>query len=62
LSGPDITAYLHGLYSKASDVYSLEDAADEERRRQRKEILKWFSGQGEEAKKKFGDYMAFREV
>ena len=62
LFGPDITAYLHELYSKASDVYSLEDAADEEQRRQRKEVLKWFSGQGDEAKKKFGVYMAFREV
>jgi hypothetical protein len=61
LFGPDIAAYLHELYGKASDIYSLEDAVDEEPKKQRIAALKWFSGQGDEAKKNFGKYMAFRE-
>jgi hypothetical protein len=61
LFGSDIKTYLDDLYGKASDVYSLENAADEEQKNQRKQALLWFSGQGEELKKKFGKYMAFRE-
>jgi hypothetical protein len=61
LFGSDIAAYLHELYGKASDVYSLEAATDEEPRKHRVATLLWFSGQGDEAKKKFGKYMAFRE-
>jgi hypothetical protein len=62
LFGADIAAYLHELYGKASDVYSLEDATDEGPKNQRKAALKWFSGQGDEAKKNFGKYMAFKEA
>jgi hypothetical protein len=62
LFGPDIAAYLHELYGKASDVYSLEGATDEESKKQRIEALKWFSGQGDEAKKRFGIYMAFKKA
>ena len=61
LFGSDIKAYLHELYGKASDVYALENPVDDEQRGLRKETLKWFSGQGDELKKKFGKYMAFRE-
>jgi hypothetical protein len=61
LFGSDIKAYLHELYGKASDVYALENPVDDEQRSLRKETLKWFSGQGDELKKKFGKYMAFRE-
>lgn len=62
LFGPDIAAYLHELYGKASDVYSLEEATDEESKKQRIEALNWFSGQGDEAKKRFGVYMAFKKA
>jgi hypothetical protein len=61
LFGSDIKAYLHDLYGKASDLYALENPADEEQKNQRKQTLLWFSGQGDELKKKFGKYMAFRE-
>jgi hypothetical protein len=61
LFGADIKAYLHDLYSKATDVYASENAVDEEQKKQRKETLLWFVGQGDELKKKFGKYMAFRE-
>jgi hypothetical protein len=61
LFGSDIKTYLDDLYGKASDVYSLESATDKEQMDQRKQALLWFSGQGEELKKKFGKYMAFKE-
>jgi hypothetical protein len=61
LFGPDIASYLHELYGKAVDIYSLEGALDEEPRKQRVAALKWFSGQGDEAKRKFGRYLAFKE-
>jgi hypothetical protein len=61
LFGSDIKAYLADLYGKASDVYTLENAADEPQKNQRKQTLLWFSGQGDGLKKKFGKYMAFRE-
>jgi hypothetical protein len=61
LFGSDIKAYLDELYGKASDVFTLENPVDEEQRKQRRETLLWFSGQGDELKKKFGKYMAFRE-
>lgn len=62
LFGADIAAYLHELYGKASDVYSLEGATDEVPRKQRVATLLWFSGQMQEAKTKFGRYMAFPEA
>ncbi len=62
LFGPDIAAYLHELYGNASDVNSLEGAIDQESRQQRRAALKWFSGQGDEAKRKFGTYMAFKKA
>ena len=61
LFGPDITAYLSELYGKAADVHVFEDAPDQESKNQRKQALLWFSGQGDELKKKFGKYMAFKE-
>ncbi len=61
LFGSDIAAYLHELYGKAAEIYGLENAVDEEPRKQRVRALMWFSGQGDEAKKKFGEYMAFRD-
>jgi hypothetical protein len=61
LFGADIKTYLNELYSKASDVYALENPVEEEQREKRKQTLLWFSGQGDELKKKFGKYMAFRE-
>jgi hypothetical protein len=61
LFGSDIAVYLHELYGKAAEVYALADVPLEEAN-QRAEVLKWFSGQGDEAKKKFGKYMAFREA
>jgi tRNA A-37 threonylcarbamoyl transferase component Bud32 len=61
LFGSGIAKYLHELYEKAVDVYSLENAVDEQPRRQRVDALRWFSGQGDESKKKFGEYMAFRD-
>jgi hypothetical protein len=60
LFGADITEYLHKLYGKASDLYALKDLPPEEIHRQT-EVLLWFSGQGEELKKKFGMYMAFKD-
>jgi hypothetical protein len=60
LFGPDITAYLHELYGKAADVHVYEDAVDQELRNQRKEALLWFSRQGDELKRRFGKYMAFK--
>jgi hypothetical protein len=62
LFGPDIAAYLHELYGKASDVYALEGATDEEPKKQRVATLLWFSGQGDKVKKKFGKYMAFPDA
>jgi hypothetical protein len=62
LFGADIAAYLHELYGKASDVYALEGATDDEPRKQRIATLLWFSGQGDKVKKKFGKYMAFPEA
>ena len=61
LFGTDIAAYLDELYGKAADVHVFEDAVDEEQRNEKKEALSWFAGQGDELKKKFGKYMAFKE-
>lgn len=61
LFGSDIAAYLHELYEKASVVHALEDAVDAESRQKMREVLVWFSGQGDAMKTKFGKYMAFRE-
>ena len=61
LFGSDIAAYFHEIYSKASDVYSLEGATDEGSIQQKAAALIWFSGKGDEIKKKFGTYMAFKE-
>lgn len=61
LFGSDIAAYLHELYDKAVDVHALENAVDQPQQIQRKETLKWFSGQGDEIKKKFGKYLGFQE-
>lgn len=61
LFGSDISAYLHELYGKAVDVHALENAVDQPQQIQRKDTLKWFSGQGEEIKKKFGKYLGFQE-
>jgi hypothetical protein len=61
LFGNDIKTYLAELYDKAVDVYSLEAAADDPQKEKRKQTLLWFSGQGDEIKKRFGRYMAFRE-
>jgi len=60
LFGSDIAAYLHELYGKAADLHALAGAPPEEAYR-RTEVLRWFSGQGDEAKRKFGKYMAFRD-
>ena len=38
----------------------FEDAVDQDSRNQRKEALLWFSSQGDELKKNFGKYMAFK--
>src|SRR6266849_5739516 len=48
LFGSDIKTYLDYLYGKASDLYALENPADEEQKSQRKQTLLWFSGQGDE--------------
>jgi hypothetical protein len=62
LFGSDIAAYLDEVYGKASDFHALEGAADEEPKQKRMAALKWFSGQGDEAKKKFSIYMAFKDI
>lgn len=59
LFGPEIGKYLHELYAKASDVFIFEEVVDQESRNKKRDALVWFSGQGDETKKKFGHYMAF---
>src|SRR6266446_3610836 len=61
LFGSDILAYLDELYGKATDIYGLENAVDQQQQNQRKETLKWFSGQGDAIKKKFGKYLGFQQ-
>jgi hypothetical protein len=59
LFGADITNYLHELYKRASLIWTYEEVTDQELRNERKDALIWFSGQGDEAKKNFAQYMAF---
>jgi hypothetical protein len=61
LFGSDITDYLKTVYDKAVDLYALADAAGEEQKAQWKAAVMWFSGQSEEARKKFAKYIAFKE-
>ncbi|SRR5260221_4893508 len=61
LFGSDITDYLKTVYDKAVDLYALSDARGEEQIAQWKAAVLWFSGQSEEARKKFAKYVAFSE-
>ena len=60
LFGPDIAEYIKLVYEKGLRVHAEFVARDHDLQ-DRVELMNWFSGQMEEAKKKFGKYMAFPE-
>jgi hypothetical protein len=59
LFGSDIRNYLRELYGKAADVHVLGTPEDAHRQG---EVLKWFSGQGDQIKRVFGRYMTFKDA
>jgi hypothetical protein len=56
LFGADIEEYITEVYGRAVDVHAAALGNDPQRWKER---MLWFSGQMEEARKKFGKYMAF---
>lgn len=61
LFGADIAGYLKELYDRAANLHVLSAANNPETAAAQTQVLHWFSGQGDEAKKRFGKYMAFKE-
>jgi hypothetical protein len=61
LFGSDINVYLKNVYDKAVELYALTDAKSDQQIAQWKAAVLWFSGQSEEARKKFAKYIAFTE-
>jgi hypothetical protein len=59
LFGPDIGEYIDEVYGKAVQLEA--QAAAQLTPQARTALLLWFSGQSDEARKKFGKYMAFTE-
>lgn len=57
----DVSDYINQLYGKGAELLGLEGAPPEDAPKQRTAILLWFGGQNQEATKKFGKYMAFKE-
>jgi len=65
LFGPEIREYLDELYNKASELHLKEVGGrqgEQEDIQKETELLKWFSGQGAVATKKFLKYIDFRET
>lgn len=60
LFGADIAAYINDIYHKVVELQAQMFAPPEEAKK-RTELLVWFNGQTDEAKKKFGKYMTFKE-
>jgi hypothetical protein len=61
LFGSEIVEYVNVVYEKAVAVYAgrLADANDREHQIR---LMNWFTGQMQEAKKKFGKYISFPEA
>jgi hypothetical protein len=60
LFGSDISAYLKEVRDKALELYLL-DVPSPKPAAERTELVKWFLLQSNEARKKFGRYMAFQD-
>jgi hypothetical protein len=62
LFGPEIAEYVKTVRTKAIDLLENDAPPTADEVRSRRDSLLWFTGQFDEAKKKFGKYMAFPEA
>lgn len=59
--GPDIRTYIDEIYSRCVEMHT-DSVTGQRNGAKFTELMMWFSGQVEEAKKKFGKYMKFEQV